>query len=382
MHTLTNRYNNLLKDTNTLKTLLNLQLTQPNLSSESSQEKIERFYEIINHKNGNEKYYNLQYGLYKLFIKIIAGNHFTNFDFNSESLKIISETFKGELDNFISKNKEKLANEDKSFYESNELDIHKRFNDLFIEVQTAYKEKKIVLSQYKLLALACVIWDYLKETKQYKINEDDIENILKKYVEKFNPNQHYLPHEKKISDDHLGLIQDESEQTYSEKDIITNFNESEKRQVCEFLNSLVKDTKAIFKDHPDNYFAFGYFYIKKTNPKPISLSMLSQLNRRASFPFNNLNSTPWVLALSYFVAQIYPGNTSRPFTQSDITNSMLSQLCSGAYSKLEKTTDTIFSKYSRPLSTKTTDKRLKDFYIIGGSTGETIGYSDPITTHQ
>ena len=64
--------------------------------------------------------------------------------------------------------------------------------------------------------------------------------------------------------------------------------------------------------------------------------MLSQLNRRASFPFNNLNSTPWVLALSYLVAKIYPGNTSSPFTQSDITNSMLSQLCSGAYSKLEK----------------------------------------------
>ena len=195
LQTLTNRYNNLLKDPKTLKTLLNLQLTQPNLSSESSQEKIERFYEIINHKNGNEKYYNLQYGLYKLFIKIIAGNHFINFDFNPESLKIISETFKGELDNFISKNKEKLANEDKSFYENNELDIHKRFNDLFIEVQTAYKEKKIALSQYKLLALACVIWDYIDTINQYKINEDDIENILKKYVEKFNPKQHYLPYE-------------------------------------------------------------------------------------------------------------------------------------------------------------------------------------------
>ena len=57
LQTLTNRYNNLLKDPKTLKTLLNLQLTQPDLNSESSQEKIERFYEIINHKNGNEKYY-------------------------------------------------------------------------------------------------------------------------------------------------------------------------------------------------------------------------------------------------------------------------------------------------------------------------------------
>ena len=73
-----------------------------------------------------------------------------------------------------------------------------------------------------------------------------------------------------------------------------------------------------------------------------------------------------------------------PFTQSDITNSMLSQLSApGAYSKLEK-------KLPKPFFLNILDHYLpkqqindsKIFILLEEALEKNIGYSNPITTHQ
>jgi hypothetical protein len=340
-------------NTDSLNLMLKLELLQPDLSDKKHQQSIAAFYRLLNSIRCENSNTCLATALYKSFIKIISASEISvaGTKFPKLNRDDVIRSFLNRQQQFYDNNIEIFSDQDSQLIKKNWAQINRIFLQILDNVIESFFNNKFQLSEFRLLALASSIWDYLAETSNHSISSfDDVTNIFRKYQSLLGPYQHFNDDENFSEDFVFGFNLNQIEPFIHESISSIRPEDSEWNTLLKFLNKLNVETKKIFKKTPPSeYFGFGYLYTRTFPIAPVPLPTLKRINTQASWPFDGLGSGITRILLGNLASQYLPGSSKKPFKHSDLTNNELSKISVGGFLKLKssKVTTQQFKAYLR-----------------------------------